>query len=277
MKTHRYKELGDFLRTRRGKISPLEVGLSPGLRRRTPGLRREEVAALAGVGLTWYTWLEQGRQINVSVEVLESLARVLKLDQQERIHLYTLANRVPPVDVYLYQESEVSMLQHVLDNLTISPSFIMDSRWNIILWNKAAEVVFGNFDKINECERNMVYMMFKNDNYKQLFIDWDLHAQGMLARFRSTTVEYVDEPWFVKFIEELREKSEEFNLWWSKHDVQTDNGVYKKIRHPIAEEMIFEFCSFNVCDKSNLKLIVNTPLLGTDTDIKVKSLLGFET
>lgn len=274
METHRYKELGNFLKTRRAKISPLEVGFSSNGRRRTPGLRREEVASLAGIGLTWYTWLEQGRSIKVSSEVLESLARVLMLDNQERIHLYTLARQVPPVDVHLYQGNVNPMLQHVLDNLILSPSFIMDSRWNIVLWNKAANVVFGNFNNINVNERNMVYMMFNNDNYKQLFIDWKFHAQGMLARFRSTTVEYVDDPWFAKFIEDMKEKNDEFNLWWSKHDVQRNSEFQKKINHPIAGKMVFDFCSFDVSDSPSLKLIVNTPLLGTDTDVKVKSLLG---
>jgi transcriptional regulator with XRE-family HTH domain len=273
METHRYKELGNFLKTRRAKISPLEVGFSKGARRRTPGLRREEVAFLAGIGLTWYTWLEQGRSIKVSPEILESLARVLMLDKQERIHFYTLARQVPPTDIYSYQGTATPMLQHVLDNLILSPSFIMDSRWNIILWNKAANVVFGDFNQINVHERNMVYMMFNNADYKKLFIDWKFHAQGMLARFRSTTVEYVDDPWFTKFIEDMKEKSDEFNLWWSKHNVQRNSEFYKKLNHPIGGTMVFEFCSFDVSDNSNLKLIINTPLSGTDTGIKVKSLL----
>lgn len=274
METYRHKELGNFLKTRRAKISPLEVGISNEGRRRTLGLRREEVASLAGIGLTWYTWLEQGRSINVSSEILESLTRVLMLNKQERIHLYTLAKQVPQVDMYLYQETANPMLQHVLDNLILSPSFIMDSRWNIILWNRAANIVFGDFNNVNVNERNMVYMMFNNIDYKQLFIDWKSHAQGMLARFRSTTAEYVDSPWFTKFIEDMKEKSDEFNLWWSKHDVQRKSEFHKKINHPIAGTMVFEFCSFDVSDDSSLKLIVNTPLSGTD--IKVKSLLGEE-
>jgi transcriptional regulator with XRE-family HTH domain len=273
MEKQRYKELGNFLKTRRAKISPSQVGISEGLRRRTPGLRREEVAYIAGIGLTWYTWLEQGRAIQVSAEVIESLSRVLMLDEQERIHLYTLARQALPTDIHSYQETVSPMLQHVLDNLTLSPSFIMDTRWNIIAWNKAASVVFTDFSKINVSKRNMVWMMFNNADYKKLFIDWEFHAQGMLARFRSTTGQYIEDPWLVKFIEDLKEESEKFNLWWSRHDVQRNSEIYKKLKHPIVGELVFEFSSFDVSDNSNLQLIVNTPFSETDTDIKVKLLI----
>ena len=273
MEKQRYKELGDFLKTRRAKILPSEVGISEGLRRRTPGLRREEVAYLAGVGLTWYTWLEQGRAIKVSAGVVESLSRVLMLDEQERIHIYTLAGQALPTDIIPYQGTVSPILQHVLDNLVLSPSFIMDVRWNIIAWNKAASAVFTDFSKINVHKRNMVWMMFKYDDYKKLFIDWEFHAQGMLARFRSTIGQYIEDPWLVEFIEELKNESEEFNLWWSRHDVQRNSQLYKKLKHPIVGELVFEFCSFDVSDNSNLKLIVNTPFLETNTNIKVKMLL----
>lgn len=273
MKRERCKELGRFLKTRRARILPSEVGLSEGLRRRTKGLRREEVAALSGIGLTWYTWLEQGRDIKVSSAVLESLARVLLLDEQEKNHLYTLAGQVPEVKINLSEISVNATIERVLDNLILSPSFIMDTRWNIISWNKAASVVFGDFNRIDVCERNMVWMMFNNDAYKNLFVDWELHAKGMLARFRSTTAKYFNDPWFIDFIEKLKEKSEKFNLWWSMYEVETKIGFHKKVKHPIAGTMIFEFASFDVCDSPNLKLIVNNPLPETDTDVKVKLLL----
>lgn len=274
MEKQRYKELGDFLKTRRAKILPSQVGIPEGGRRRIPGLRREEVAYLAGVGLTWYTWLEQGRAIQVSAEVLESLSRVLMLDKQERIHLYTLARHVFPSDIPSYKGTVSPILQHVLDNLILSPSFIMDIRWNIISWNKAARVVFADYGKINVRERNMVWMMFTNPDYKNLFIDWEFHAQGMLARFRSDIGHYIEDPWLTNFIDELKTESEQFNLWWSKHEVQGNGEINKKLNHPIAGKMEFEFSSFDVSDNLNLKLIVNTPLTGTDTDKKVKFLLG---
>jgi transcriptional regulator with XRE-family HTH domain len=124
----RYKELGDFLKTRRAKILPSQVGLPEGTHRRTPGLRREEVASLSGVGLTWYTWIEQGRPMQVSTQVLESLARTLMLDEHEIIHLYTLAGQAPPTWFLNYNEAVDPMLQHVLDSLEFSPAMIMDAQ-----------------------------------------------------------------------------------------------------------------------------------------------------
>jgi len=182
----RYEELADFLKTRRAKISPSQVGLPQGARRRTPCLRREEVAQLAGIGLIWYTWLEQGRPIRVSKQIIESLSRVLLLDKHERIHLFTLAEHLLPADIPAYQGTVSQIIQHVLDNLVLCPSFVMDQRWNVVAWNKAACLVFEDFGKVNAHERNMVWSMFTNIDYKQLFIDWQYHAQGMLARFRST-------------------------------------------------------------------------------------------
>ena len=273
--TQRYSELADFLKTRRSKTSPSQVGLRPGLRRRTPGLRREEVAQLAGVGLTWYTWLEQGRPIHVSTQVIESLSKVLLLDKQERLHLYTLSKQPLPTDVpSSYQGSITPLLQHVLDNLEFCPSFIMDRRWNILAWNQAACSVFVDFNKMNTRDRNMVWMMFTNSYYKQLFIDWEFHAQGMLGRFRSACSQYVKDPWLVQFVHDLKSASEEFDSWWSRHDVQNNNEIYKKLQHPIAGTLVFEFCSFDVSDNSGLTLIVNTPYLKTDTTLKMKSLMG---
>jgi len=116
-------------------------------------------------------------------------------------------------------------------------------------------------------------MMFNYDDYKKLFIDWKFHAQGMLERFRSTIGQYIEDPWFTEFIEDLKRESGEFDLWWSNHDVQVNSETYKKLKHPIAGELFFEFISFDVSDNSNLKLIVNTPFKESDTHIKVKLLI----
>lgn len=270
----RYKELADFLQTRRAKILPSQVGLSSGVRRRTPGLRREEVAQLAGIGLTWYTWLEQGRSIQVSAQIVESLSRTLLLDKQERMHLYTLARQPLPANIPFYQGSVSPTLQHVLDQLTLCPSFVMDQRWNVIGWNKAACLVFGEFSNLNVRQKNMVWMMFTSAYYKKLFVDWGFHAQGMLARFRSACGQYIEDPWLLEFIQDLKRESKEFDVWWSLHDVQSNSEINKKLSHPIAGTLAFEFSSFDVSDHSSLKMIVNTPNTTTDTSMKMKSLLG---
>lgn len=270
----RYSELADFLKTRRARILPSQVGLPQGVRRRTPGLRREEVAQLAGIGVTWYTWLEQGRPIRVSAQIIESLSRVLLLDRHERNHLFTLAKQPLPTDLPSYQGVINTSIQNVLDSLMLSPSFIMDQRWNVIAWNKAACLVFGDFSKMNIRERNIVWMMFANSGYKQLFIDWEFHAQGMLARFRTSCGQYIEDPWFVEFINDLKKQSKEFDLWWSQHEVQGIGEVNKKLKHPTVGTLVFEFCSFDVSDNPNLKMIINTPSPETDTTQKMKVLLG---
>ena len=271
---HRYKELADFLKTRRAKILPSQAGLSSGIRRRTPGLRREEVAQLAGIGLTWYTWLEQGRTIHVSTQVIESLSKVLLLDKQERIHLYLLANQPLPADIPGYQGTVSPILQHVLDSLTFCPSLITDQRWNVITWNKAACAILGDFSKMNVRERNIVWAMFTDNKYKQLFVDWNLHAKGLLGRFRSTCGQYIEDPWLAQFIDDLKRQSTEFNLWWPLHEIQSNSEKYKQLNHPIAGILDFEVSNFDVSDNSGLKMIVHTPLSGTDTAAKMKLLVS---
>lgn len=262
----RYKELGDFLKTRRAKILPSQVGLAEGIRRRTPGLRREEVALLSGIGLTWYTWLEQGRQIQVSSQVLESLSRVLMLDKQEVMHLYTLAQQAPPDSFHAYNETVNPMLQNVLDSLKYSPSMILDIRWNVIAWNKSAEIVFIDFSKINVCNRNLIRIMFTNENYKQLFPDWEAQAKGTLARFRAACGKIIEDPWLSNFIKELRSESKEFNQWWPMHDVEPDQEIFKEILHPVLGQLRFEHTSFLVAEDTNFKMYVNTPLAKEDTE-----------
>ena len=182
----RCKELADFLKTRRAKISPSQAGLSSASRRRTPGLRREEVAQLAGIGMTWYTWLEQGRNIHVSAQVIESLSRVLLLNEQERIYLYRLSNKPLPLEKPECKSGVSPILQHVLDNLVLCPSFYADQRWNVIAWNKAACLIFGDFMKMNDRQRNIVWGMFTDVYYRQLYVHWETHAKSLVGRFRST-------------------------------------------------------------------------------------------
>lgn len=269
---YRYKELADFLKTRRAKILPSQVGISTATRRRTPGLRREEVAQLAGIGITWYTWLEQGRPIRVSTQVIESLSKVLLLDKQERIHLYLLANQPLPVDIPRYQGTVSPILQHVLDTLILCPSLVTDQRWNVIGWNKAACFMFGDFCEMNVRERNIVWAMFTDNKYKQLFVDWNLHAKGLLGRFRSTCGQYIEDSWLAQFIDDLEMQSTEFNLWWPLHQIESNSEKYKQLNHPIAGILDFEVSNFDVCDNSGLKLIVHTPVPETDTAAKMKSL-----
>lgn len=269
----RHKELADFLKTRRARILPSQAGLSSTTRRRTPGLRREEVAQLAGVSLTWYTWLEQGRPIQVSTQVIEALSRVLLLDKQERNHLYLLANQPLPADIPSYQGVVNPILQHVLDSFEFCPAFIADRRWNVIAWNRAAIFIFGDFTEMNARQRNIVWGMFTENYYKQLYTHWDAHAKSLLGRFRASCGKYIEDAWLNQFIEDLKVQSAEFELWWPLHEIQNDSGVFKQFNHPKAGLLDFESSCFDVPDDSGFRLFLHVPTFGTETAAKMKSWL----
>src|SRR5689334_13231533 len=183
----RHHELAAFLRSRRARLLPEQVGLPSGARRRTPGLRREEVAMLAGVSPEWYTWLEQGRDINVSMQLLESLARVLQLDANEREHLFLLALRQSPPIEKIYTPPTVSpILQAFLDNLGISPACVVDARTNIIAWNAAYWAVFvGDSTARTERERNLIWRIFTNPASRRANEHWKEIARAYVAQFRA--------------------------------------------------------------------------------------------
>ncbi|WP_275299045.1 helix-turn-helix transcriptional regulator [Clostridium sp. YIM B02500] len=269
----RYKELGDFLRTRRAKILPSQVGLPEGTRRRTIGLRREEVSFLSGVGLTWYTWLEQGRPITISSQVIESLARTLMLDKKETMHLYNLARLTPPTEIATYDNTVNPMLKHVLDNIEFSPATILDQRYNVIAWNRASEKLLYDYNKLDTSKRNMLRIMFTNEEYKKTIIDWESTAQSMLARFRIAYGKLVEDPYIKELVEELKSESKEFNSWWTMHNVEMEEEILKSITHPILGELNFEYTSYMVLSDRNLKMTILTALPGSDTEKKIKQFL----
>lgn len=212
----------------------------------------------------------------MSAQVIDSLSKVLLLDKQERIHLYLLANLPLPADIPEYQGTVSPILQHVLDSLVLCPSLVTDQRWNVIAWNEAASLLFGDFSQMNARRRNIVWAMFTENVYKQLFVDWDLHAKGLLGRFRATCGQYIEDSWLAQFIDDLKMQSPEFNLWWSLHEIESNSEKYKQLNHPSAGLLDFEVCNFDVSDNSGLKMIVHTSLTGTDTAAKMKRLLDLK-
>src|SRR5690242_11529235 len=181
----RRDELADFLRQRRATIQPDDVGLPAGGRRRTPGLRREEVAQLAGVGTTWYTWLEQGRDVRASSEVLCALADALRLDPAERQYVFELNGR-QGTEAGLVTRPEVAQpLQRMLHALTNQPAYIIGRRWDVLCWNRASEVVFGDYSRLAGDERNSMYMLFDNPDHRRLLLEWHLLAPLAVGMFRA--------------------------------------------------------------------------------------------
>lgn len=211
-------ELGDFLRTKRENLSPLEVGLPQGPRRRTPGLRREEVAALAGVGLTWYMWLEQGREINASAAFLENVARVLKLDEIERRHLFLLAKKCPSVINGRSWDTVSPLVSRLLDDLVVRPAYVFNLRWDVIAWNVAAETLFA-FEERDVSERNMLWMWFADDRLHGRMAEWENQAPQILASFYRDYAQAPEDEAMNDLVMSLEASSPLFKMLWTRHDV----------------------------------------------------------
>jgi transcriptional regulator with XRE-family HTH domain len=270
----RRRQSGEFLRSRRQRLTPSDVGLPDGFRRRTPGLRREEVALLAGVGTTWYTWLEQGRDVRPSAEVLSALADALRLDPAERRHLFLLNDRPLPEPRPTGPERVVQPLLRMLDSFTSQPAYVLGRRWDVLAWNRAAELLFGNYGQLDGDERNIMHIVFANKAHRRLLVDWNEVAQTSLAMFRADVARYAGDPDFERLINLLKRVSPEFRELWPRQDVLRSLGSHKRIRHPVAGRMTFEYTSFAVMGHADLKLIVYTPLAEDQTAEKLDVLLA---
>ena len=223
------RELGAFLSARRGRLQPAAVGLPTG-RRRTPGLRREEVAALAGVSVSWYTWLEQGRDIGVSADALGRLAGVLRLDRAESAHLFALASRQLPASAAGAELSDA--LVALVRSIDPTPAYVRNSRLDILAWNPAVADLFVDFGALRPHERNTLRLTFLYPPYRSLIRDWEPFARVMLRVFRAARAKAPDKAPFDRLVEEIGAESEEFRAWWREGDVQSlDEGV-KRLRHP---------------------------------------------
>jgi transcriptional regulator with XRE-family HTH domain len=210
----RRNELAHFLRTRRERLSPEDAGLPGGSRRRTPGLRREELAQIASIGVTWYTNLEQGRAITVSTQILESLARVFDLNAIERNHLFLLAHKQQPADPYPFTTAVSPALQRILDSVGTSPAYVANPRWDVLAWNQAMARVYTDYGALPLRERNILRLMFTHPLQRMLLANWEQAAQGLLALFRASTERYVGDPWRSALVAELELVSPEFRAWY---------------------------------------------------------------
>jgi transcriptional regulator with XRE-family HTH domain len=267
------REFGAFLRSRRTRLTPNDVGLNPGPRRRTPGLRREEVAQLAGVGTTWYTWLEQGRDVTPSSEVLCALADALRLDGAERQYLFQLT-RSQAAEIGLPGRPEVAQpLRRMLRTLTDQPAYILGRRWDVLCWNRASEVVFGDYSKLVGDERNSLHMLFANPDHRRLLVDWRELAPLALRMFRAENAGVAGDPEYGRLVDTLSACSPEFRYFWQRHEVSHYTSINKRIDHAAAGRMVFEYNSFTADDQSGVKLVVYTPLGEEGTQEKLKELL----
>ena len=270
----RRQELSNFLRNRRGRIAPADVGLPATIRRRTPGLRREEVAQLAGVSATWYTWLEQKRPIGVSSGVLDNLARVLRLDPAERMQLFQLALRQPVLDSPIRSEMVSPLIRRLLDRSDQIPAFVLGRRWDVLAWNRAALGFYLDFEQVPANERNLLWLIFTDSTLRSSIVDWRSRGQDTLARFRADYGRHAGDAHFVQLVERLKSVSPEFAEWWPRHDILPITEGRNDYDHPLAGRMTVEHTSFSVSDNPELRLVVFLAAAASNSIAKMKKIVA---
>ncbi len=254
-----HSELGNFLRLRREKLSPKDVGLPSGCRRRTPGLRREEVAELADIGIDWYIRLEQGRGVHPSLPTVDALARALRLNKAEHTHLLVLAR---PVERRAWSREDVPEAVRRLVKGFKQPAYVTGRRWDVLAWNAAAARVFTDFGRLAAEDRNILLYMLTNPATRRLFgAGWADEAKRMVAQFRTAYDLWAGDPAFVGLVERLRAGSAEFVIWWEAHDICRSGTTGKKqLHHPKRGLLHFEYATFQSNDDPALKLAIYMPL-----------------
>ncbi len=212
----RRAELAAFLRARRAAVKPADVGIPEGLgRRRTPGLRREEVAQLSGVGIAWYTWLEQGRVVATSTQVIDAISKALLLDDEAHRHLRALAGL--PLPVLAPDKPLPDAVHRMVDNLLPNPAYVVDRRFDFHVWNDAYRRVWRDLDQVEPCHRNLIWLFFTDPSLRDLVADWTARAEVLTAQFRLLTGRHAGDARLVQLVDELTATSPLFREWWSRY------------------------------------------------------------
>jgi transcriptional regulator with XRE-family HTH domain len=264
--------LGTYLRDRRARLDPAAFGL-PLTRRRTPGLRREEVAQRANVSATWYTWLEQGRGGSPSADVLDRIARALLLTDIEREHLFLLALGRPPEVEYRVPEGVSPRLQRVLDALEFSPAYVKTPTWDIVAWNHAATVILTDYGALPVDQRNILRLMFTTQHARSRNPEWHSVVRYVVGAFRADVARAGAAKNVQALVEELCRASDEFKRLWADHDVRRtyDEGP-KRMRHPQAGLLALDISSFAVDGRSDLDLVIYTAATPADAN-RIRNLI----
>jgi transcriptional regulator with XRE-family HTH domain len=254
----RRRELAAFLRSRRERISPEEAGLPPAPRRRTPGLRREEVATLAGVGVTWYTWLEQGRDINASPQVLGAVARTLALDPHEREHLFRLAE-VADASPEAECQSLPPTTQLLLGKLDPYPAMVRNGRFDTLGFNRSYERMVGNLSGLPFEDRNTLWRAFTSPSVRAAIVDWPQQVRRLVAEYRAAMAEHVADPAWKCLVTRLLEASPEFAELWGRHEVAAPENRTKHWLHPEVGLLRLNYTHLWLGQRLNCRLITYTP------------------
>jgi len=247
-------DLSEFLRNRRARLEPANVGLPSGGRRRTPGLRREEVAALAGVGLTWYTWLEQGREISVSTTFLDNLSRVLKLDAAERRHLFLLTQQRPPAEPGKTWCVVPPLVHRLMGDLVLRPAYVINLRWDVLAWNAAGNQVFRFSSYVPE-RRNLLWMLFTDPATRALFDPWEEQALQLLSHFRRDFVRATQEPDICALVKDLEKVSPDFKTWWQEQDIHGPTHGFRQLQIDGIGRISFEHTMLTIDEGRHLRLV----------------------
>ncbi|MCJ2022107.1 helix-turn-helix transcriptional regulator [Methylobacterium sp. E-065] len=263
--------LGTYLRDRRTKLDPAAFGFAG--RRRTPGLRREEVAQRSNISATWYTWLEQGRGGAPSADVLNRIATGLMLTEPEREHVFMLALGRPPEVRYRPKEGITPRLQRLLDTLEVSPAIIKTATWDVVAWNRAAAVVLTDWDTLPPGERNILRRMFGDPRVRTAQHDWESVARFVVGAFRADAVRAGAASEVGELVDELCRTSPEFAALWRENDVHVHGDGVKRLRHPILGSIELEFSAFAVDGRPDLGMIVYNPVT-PDVRDQIRTLVG---
>ena len=256
----RRRDLAQFLNYRRARITPASAGVLTGARRRARGLLREEVATIAGVSLTWYTWLEQARPIKPSVQVLGSLARALRLSDVERTHLFRLARPdLEPSPAAQLATAVSSPLQRTMDGLAPNPAYAVNAVWDVIGWNKPVELVFGDFAAIDAERRNLVHLIFCDPAWRTLLRDWETISIFVVAQFRESTARLGSDLRFKELVRMLERDSESFREHWRRRDVRQPAPQSKVMDHPRAGRLDLDYATFQADSDRDVRLTIYTP------------------
>jgi transcriptional regulator with XRE-family HTH domain len=254
----RRRELGAFLRSRRERVRPEQVGLPPMRRRRTPGLRREEVAQLAGVGVTWYTWLEQGRDINPSAQVLDAIARTLQFDAHEQSHLFTLAGTATTTiaDQCLHIHPTA---QPLIDQLEPFPAVVVNARLDLLAYNRVYTSFHDGLDTIPVEDRNILWLVFTHPRWREVIVDWDDISGRLVAEYRALMAEHLDDPAWKTLVARLHRASSEFTALWERHDVQGVESRTKRVVHPTAGLLLLNYTNLWLNPRLGVRIIAFSP------------------
>ncbi|WP_432134695.1 MULTISPECIES: helix-turn-helix domain-containing protein [unclassified Streptomyces] len=275
----RRAELSEFLRTRRARLKPEDVGLPVfGRHRRVPGLRREELAQLAGVSVAYYTRLEQGNGRNVSAEVLDAIARALRLTDAEHAHLTHLAKPKQHKKRAAARGPQLRVsLRHLLDTMDSVPAYIIGPRGDILAWNRMAAALFGDWGELPAAERNWARLVFLRPEYRELFVEWEQKAIDIVCLLRMNAGYCPDDPRLAALIGELSVKSEEFRRLWATHDVKEQTHGTKRLRHPLVGELTLHFEGLRLADDGERSMIVYHAEPGTPSAEALRLLASWGT